>query len=101
MNEHSTKDDIEYVWGDDATLILHDVQIRDSGRITIRKKRREKYGIDIDDFVHLVIHTNGETFRTNDVQVGRKGQVTIPLRQRERYGVDIGDTVTAELKAES
>ena len=86
------------VMGDARNFTARDIEVVESGRVTIPAKKREMYDIKEGDWVHIAVHTEKSTFRSNDIEVQRKGQITIPHRQRERYNIEKGDSVHLEVK---
>lgn len=77
----------------DETFRIDNAEIITRGQVTIEKKHRTTYGLDIGDYVDIELYQDETTIHIPDARIGESGRVTIPARQRERYDIIEGDRV--------
>lgn len=97
----STDDDTddEPVVPDEETysLFAEAVAVTSKGKITIPSRLRDRYGIDPDDVVDIVVDTGEVSFGATDIVVQSDGRIRIPERKRTLYGIEDGDTLDIEV----
>lgn len=74
-------------------IVCNDRRVTASGRVTIPETTREKYDIDVGDYVDFYIVGDGYEFGSQDMKVQNRHRLQLEKKKRERYGVEEGDIV--------
>jgi len=79
----------------DTQIVCNDLQVTQTGRVTIPSRTRERYNIDIGDTVDILVYTNPEDGAAHsNMKVQNRGRLQIPRRSRKSMEIDPGDYVS-------
>lgn len=93
--------DFEEVLSSASDFLISNTEIKDSGRVTIPSRQRERYGVCVGDYVHMVVRKGDDTFPVFDAPLDSHYRVTIPKEKRELHGISVGDRVDVRVKTDT